>query len=400
MKEWVQLQQSPRNARGVPKKPVEILSVDDDPLNQQVICELMATGGFTVTTAMSGYEALAILEDRFLEYRGFDGFPDIILMDLMMPGITGLETTEVIRKEYPGCNVPIIMVSAMNGTKQICAGLQAGCSDYVTKPYRHMELMARVGLQLRIVDYYKRELQAKQHERILQEILPWSVIERLKQGQNVIADELSDVTVIFSDIVGFTELAATYTTPEIIDMLDQLFTAFDALVDWHHAYKVETIGDAYMIASGLDNQEEHAAIAIDLAADMIKAAANITAPNGKPVCIRVGIHSGPAYAGVVGQKCPRYCLFGDTVNVASRMESNGFPMAVHVSDSTKRRACGRQRKLQSDFHDMGSRPIKGKGMMRTWLVKRGKWQEAVQHYREAMDSCRDLSGSSHVLGSP
>jgi len=378
--------------RPQPKHVTEILSVDDDPLNQQVICRLMAMNGFKVTFAMSGPEALGILERRF-EQGGLDGFPDVILMDLMMPGMTGLEATKIIRSEYPSCNVPIIMVSAVDTEKEICEGLLEGCNDYVLKPYRHTELMARVGLQLRIVDFYRARLEAQQNERILQEILPWSVIDRLKQGQTAIADELPDVSVIFSDIVGFTELAAAHTTPEIIGMLDELFTAFDDLVEQHQAYKVETIGDAYMIASGLEGQEDHAAVAINLAVDMIQAASHVTAPNGLPLVIRVGIHSGSAYAGVVGQKCPRYCLFGDTVNTASRMESNGFPMTVHMSDATMQRACAHSDMDEGRFYSMGRRPIKGKGMMQTWLLKEGNWRAAVRRHTVVMyDSCRNSSG--------
>jgi class 3 adenylate cyclase/ActR/RegA family two-component response regulator len=372
---------------------MEILSVDDDALNQQVIQELMASDGFRVTRAMSGDQALEILERRFLTQGGVEHFPDIILMDLMMPGSTGREATQKIRELYPSSNIPIIMVSAIDDEVEICAGLRAGCNDYVTKPFRHLELRARVQLQLRIVDYYRQSLAAKQDERILMEILPRSVLDRLKSGQSMIADELSDVSVVFSDIVGFTEMTARHSTLEIISMLDELFTKFDALVELHCSYKVETIGDAYMIACGLNSQEGHALTAINLAVDMVSAAASMRVPSGAPLRIRVGIHSGTAYAGVVGQKCPRYCLFGDTVNTASRMESHGFPMTVHISDATFQRACMEEFNTYG-FHDLGQRAIKGKGHMQTWLVEEGEWIAAVHDFEKNLCS---RSRSSRAL---
>eukprot|EP00873_Tetraselmis_striata_P002829 jgi/Tetstr1/423093/TSEL_013863.t2 len=376
-------------------KTVEILSVDDNNLNQEVIGEMLKASGFKATKAMNGQEALLLLEERYVE-NGLDSFPDIILMDFMMPGMTGVEATRIIRETYPSCNVPIIMVSAVSSEKDICEGLHAGCNDYVLKPYRHMELMARIGMQLRIVEFYRRELTSRQHERILYEILPVSVIERLNKGETAIADELKDVTVVFSDIVGFTKIAAAHGTPEIITMLDDMFTAFDELVEQHGAYKVETIGDAYMIACGLGGQKDHASVAIALAADMISAVSCMASPSGTPLEIRLGMHSGPAYAGVVGQKCPRYCLFGDTVNTASRMESLGFPMTIHMSDATKQRAC-EHGSAEAAFADLGQRHVKGEGETQTWLAKEGEWEHAIWDYENVVttkSSSRTIYGAA------
>jgi class 3 adenylate cyclase len=200
---------------------------------------------------------------------------------------------------------------------------------------------------------------------------------------------------LFSDIVGFTTLAASMSTAEVIIMLNQMFTAFDADVDELGVCKVETIGDAYMVVAGHEesSQDDHAQRVLRMAKRMIDRVRDMRLPDGSGLQIRVGIHTGPAYAGVIGTKCPRYCFFGDTVNTSSRMESNGFPMTVHCSESTYHElsmgsdgggGMGGRRKSQlgEACISLGSRQIKGKGAMTTYLVKYGLWEEALALMKE------------------
>eukprot|EP00898_Chlorokybus_atmophyticus_P005234 jgi/Chlat1/5711/Chrsp38S05552 len=358
---------------------VEILSVDDDAINQMVIESLLQPLKCKVTQAMDGIQALEYISKA-------TSFPDLILLDVMMPKMSGYEVCEQIRKLYPSANIPIIMISAKSQEKNIVEGLKAGSNDYVTKPFNRTEMLARIQTQLKLKDAWRIEVEAARHVQLLQKMLPMPIITRLQSGQTMISDSHEDVTVLFTDIVGFTTIASSTPTMSVIHMLNEMFTAFDGLVDKHGVYKVETIGDAYMAVAGHEecSAANHAERVLNLALDMIEAVSKLILPAGMPpVQIRVGMHSGPAYAGVIGAKCPRYCFFGDTVNTArhvTRMESNGFPMAVHCSDQTYERLIYL---YPDDFVLCGARKIKGKGIMRTFLHKSGLWEEAL-HKAQAM----------------
>ncbi len=175
-------------------------------------------------------------------------------------------------------------------------------------------------------------------EGLLHQILPPSVADRLSRGETIDPEAFDSVTIFFSDIVGFTAISAASTPIQIVNMLNDLYTTFDAIIDNHDVYKVETIGDAYMVISGLPrrNGNLHALHIATMAIDFVAAAAQFKIshrPNER-LQLRAGIHSGSVVAGVVGHKMPRYCLFGDTVNTASRMESTSVAMRIQISQST------------------------------------------------------------------
>ncbi|CAH8466314.1 unnamed protein product [Schistosoma mattheei] len=178
----------------------------------------------------------------------------------------------------------------------------------------------------------------KKTEDLLYSMLPRSVAKQLFRNQPVTAESFEMVTIYFSDIVGFTSLSAESTPMQVVELLNRLYTLFDGIIENFDAYKVETIGDAYMVASGLPqrNGNKHAREVARMSIAFLKAIFEFQIPHRpeKRLELRIGIHSGPVCAGVVGQKMPRYCLFGDTVNTSSRMESNGLPLKIHISQQT------------------------------------------------------------------
>ncbi|XP_037711183.1 atrial natriuretic peptide receptor 1 isoform X1 [Drosophila subpulchrella] len=234
---------------------------------------------------------------------------------------------------------------------------------------KRMELYANNLEELveeRTQDYHEEK---KKCEKLLYQLLPQSVAAQLISGQPVVAETFDQVTIYFSDIVGFTAISAESTPMQVVQFLNDLYTCFDSIVENFDVYKVETIGDAYMVVSGLPirNGNQHAREIARLALALLEAVHNFRIhhrPEDR-LKLRIGLHTGACVAGVVGLKMPRYCLFGDTVNTASRMESNGEALKIHISETTKA--------ALDEFGTFvttrrGFVPMKGKGEMLTyWL---------------------------------
>ncbi|XP_067118105.1 LOW QUALITY PROTEIN: retinal guanylyl cyclase 2 [Osmerus mordax] len=217
------------------------------------------------------------------------------------------------------------------------------------------------------------EIEKQKTEKLLTQMLPPSVAEALKLGCTVEPEYFDSVTLYFSDIVGFTTISANSEPIEVVDLLNDLYTIFDAIIGNHDVYKVETIGDAYMVASGLpdSNGNRHAAEISNMALDILSAVGTFKMRHmpDVPVRIRIGLHTGPCVAGVVGLTMPRYCLFGDTVNTASRMESTGMPYRIHVHNSTVKILLELQAGYQVQLR--GKTDLKGKVTEDTyWLIGR------------------------------
>jgi adenylate cyclase len=210
----------------------------------------------------------------------------------------------------------------------------------------------------------ERERAQAETETLLHSILPRSIADRLRSGAQLIANEHAEVTVLFADIAGFTPLARRAGPAEVVTILNRVFSAFDELAERHGLEKIKTIGDAYMAVAGApEPRPDHARAAAEMALDMLDAIDTCARELDQPLQVRVGMHTGRAVAGVIGTRKFAYDLWGDAVNVASRMESHGVAGRVQVSDAVRDALQAGYR-----FEERGSIDIKGVGEMHTWFL--------------------------------
>jgi class 3 adenylate cyclase len=201
-------------------------------------------------------------------------------------------------------------------------------------------------------------------ERLLLNVLPQTIARQLKQEQRTIAEGFAEATILFADLVDFSQLADLIPPTELVYLLNELFSAFDELTERYGLEKIKTIGDAYMVAGGLPMpRKDHAEAIAEMALDMMAFVQRFNTTRGTTVKLRSGIHTGPVVAGVIGTKKFSYDLWGDTVNTASRMESHGVPGGIQVTQSTYERL-----RDQYTFIERGRILVKSKGEMATWLL--------------------------------
>jgi class 3 adenylate cyclase len=206
------------------------------------------------------------------------------------------------------------------------------------------------------------EMEAAKSEQLILNILPASIATRLRNGETSIADDYPSVTVLFADIVSFTPLSARLTALELIDVLSRLFSRFDDLVAEHGVEKIKTIGDNYMAVGGLSNEADHAVRIVRLGLAMIDEA-HTHEVLGRPLELRIGVHSGPVAGGVIGTRKLAFDLWGDTVNVASRLQEVGPPGRVHLSEATWLLV-----RDQFECEALGESQLRGHSGMRTYAV--------------------------------
>jgi adenylate cyclase len=240
-----------------------------------------------------------------------------------------------------------------------------------------LNILGVTGTSYLLLHYFVRErdrasaviaAERERSERLLLNVLPAPIAERLKSGESPIADRASDVGVLFADIVGFTPMSETMRPEELVQVLDDVFTLFDGLVANHRLEKIKTIGDAYMVASGLlGGGTGHAEDLAEMALEMQAAIARTPALE-----VRIGMDIGPVVAGVIGHQKFIYDLWGDTVNTAGRMESHGIPGAIQVTERAYLRLAP-----TFAFKERGAIDVKGKGLMRTYLLTGARRSSAL-----------------------
>jgi adenylate cyclase len=345
------------------KENGHILVVDDNRLNRLKLARSLEQQGHTVALAENGRQAM-----KMIQAQAFD----LMLLDIVMPEMDGYQVLKQMKDDGTLRDMPVIVVSAVDEMDSIVKCIQMGAEDYLPKPFNPVLLRARIGAGLEKKWWrdqeqaYLKQLQIEQEksERLLLNILPQPIADRLKQGTSIIADSFAEVTVLFADIVDFTRLSANMSPTALVVMLNGIFSTFDQLAERHGLEKIKTIGDEYMVVGGLPTpREDHVEAVADMALDMQRTIDEFKVGNDKPIRIRIGINIGPVVAGVIGQRKFSYDLWGDTVNTASRMASHG------LSDHTQVTAAVYERlRNKYVFKDRGLVEVKSKGEMATYFL--------------------------------
>lgn len=344
--------------------PFSILVVDDVAVDREILRRMLVKEGYQVHVAEDGLQAFERLQWEKT---------DLILLDILMPRLNGYQFLEKVKNDPLLKHIPIIVISAVEEVDSIIRCIELGAEDYLTKPFNRVLLKVRIEKSLEkkrqwdqtqcVLETLQKE--QEQSESLLLDLFPKSIADRLKKGQRTIVEQFTDVTVMFADIVGFTQLSARMDSQELIEFLNNIFSKFDQLALIHGLEKIKTIGDSYMVVGGIPvPTEDHARSIAEMALDMMEVMASVRIKNRDTAAIRIGINSGPVRVGVMGISKFSYDLWGETVNIASRMESQGLPGAIQVTESTYR--------FLQDSYLFESREdlphVKGRGPMSTYLL--------------------------------
>jgi class 3 adenylate cyclase/signal transduction histidine kinase len=346
-----------------PRETGRILVVDDLETNRELLSRRLTREGHMTATAPGGRQALALLEGKGI---------DLVLLDLMMPDMNGFDVLARMKADPRFFEIPVIMISALDEMDSVIRCIEAGAEDYLPKPFNPVLLNARIGACLEKRHLRERERlylerledEKEKFEKLLLNILPQQIVGRLNGGETIIADRVDNVSVLFSDLVGFTSLSSELAPTRLVEYLNALFSRFDALAGELGVEKIKMIGDAYMAVAGVpEPRPDHAEAIARMALGMMEIVERGNETAEFPLKVRIGIHSGPVVAGIIGTHRFLYDIWGDTVNLASRLESLSLANRVQVSEATAR--------LLAEGFDLearGSIRVKGKGVVKTYFL--------------------------------
>ncbi|MEP6672120.1 MAG: adenylate/guanylate cyclase domain-containing protein [Chthoniobacter sp.] len=344
-----------------------LLVVDDNVQSRNHLGRELQRQGYRVVHAGSGPSAMERLRaDTF----------DLVILDVIMPGMSGYEMLQWLKADPKLQDTPVIMISAMSEIEHVVRCLVIGADDYITKPFEPVLLNVRIGVCLERHRWRQQEqkyLRQLEEERILSErlllnILPKPVAARLRQGEDVIVDALPDVTLLAVQVLPFPPTDAASTTPaaaatEMVALLNDIFTTFDPLAQQWEVEKIKTHGHTYLAACGLfPPQPDHAYTVVDLALALQRAIATLAATRQRPLHLRIGIHTGPVIAGLIGLHKFSYDLWGDTVHFATHLATTAPPDRIQVSPATETILRDRHR---FEPHEL---EIPGQGLTTSYLL--------------------------------
>lgn len=320
-----------------------VLVVDDSRTLRRILVRELNTLGLTnILEAGDGVEAVDVVKSKTV---------DLMLLDMEMPELDGLGVLQALKSDEAYKQLPIIVISGADQFEKTIKCIEIGAEDYLPKPFDPTLLRARIfssleKKRLRDLDQKHLEMLNKEKEllefeqmkteKLMLNILPKPIAERLKKGEKNISGSYPEVTILFSDLVGFTKMSSQKSAADLVMLLNDLFSRFDKRAENLGLEKIKTIGDAYMAVGGLPiPRSDHAEIAADMALGMFEDLTAFNAENRADLNMRIGLNSGPVVAGVIGFTKFSYDLWGNTVNTASRMESTSLPGRIQISPATK-----------------------------------------------------------------
>jgi class 3 adenylate cyclase len=351
-----------------------VLVVDDDPTTIDVLVALLSPR-YRVAAARNGEAALRI---------AFSSEPDLILLDAMMPGMDGFEVAGRLRGHQRTSQVPVIFLTSLDRAEDEVRAFEAGAVDFISKPIVAAVVSLRVATHLELQER-RRQAQALNRslseanalilaeraraDGLLRNVLPRRIIQDLLTNGHSEPELFPEVSVVFTDIVDFTGISGQVEPRRLIGALNEVYSAFDGIIASHNGERIKTIGDAYMAVCGMpDRDPDHAANVVAAALEFVEYCRQRNereaGVGGLSFLIRAGVHSGAAVGGIVGTAKFIYDVFGDTINVAARVQQLSEPMRVNVSEAT--------RLLVPDgyhFEDRGPLSVKGKGELRMFFAR-------------------------------
>jgi class 3 adenylate cyclase len=340
-----------------------ILVIDDNKMASDLLMRRIMHYGFSATPC---YDPLELLDKMDLANY------DLILLEIVMSHVSGFDVLRKIKKNRRFSHIPIIVTSPLKEIDTFVRCLELGADDYLKKPINAIIFEARISasVERKILRDNEKKFITKltkekaKSENLLLNIVPASIAKRLKRGRSNIVDKYPMVTVIFIDIVGFTELTEKISPEVLIKMLNLVFSTIDHLTDKYQLEKIKTIGDSYMAVCGAPIPNVlHAELVAEFALDVLEAMEALNKKLKSSLKIRLGVHTGPVIAGVIGKKKFMYDLWGATVNTASRLESTGVPNQIQLSESTY--------EILKDkylFKKRGTITAKGIGQLNTYFL--------------------------------
>lgn len=349
------------------KKPFKILILDDDPMYGKIIRHILEDIDYDIQLILSnnGNDALKKVNEEE---------PDLILTDWDMPEMSGIEFCKKVHNDSGFEHIPVIMCTGIRTSSgNLKTAFEAGVVDFIRKPIDKMEFLSRVNSMLKLSESYKtirdqkEELQKEKEktDKLLKTILPREIANDLKKYGRTEPKIYDNVTIFISDIVDFTATAAKINPHVLMSELNDMIQELDVIMDKHNCERIKTVGDAYVAVCGMPlKDKDHAEKIIKAALETIEYLEERNKTNKIKWQVRIGIDTGQIIGGIIGSKKYIYDIFGDPINMASRLESSSEPMRIHISEATYNLV-----KDKFYFEEQAPVEIKGKGKIKMYFVK-------------------------------